>query len=48
MPAVGQAEAQVPGHADTVPLLVVIAVAWKVSATHAAQAMSAVELPAEK
>ena len=46
MPAVGQAEAQVPEHADTVPLLVLIAAAWKVSAAHAVQALSAVELPA--
>ena len=36
----------VPKHADTVPLLVLIAAAWKVSAAHAVQAMSAVELPA--
>ena len=48
MPAVGQTVAQVPTHADTGSPLVLIAVAWKVSATHAAQAMSAVELPAEK
>ena len=33
-------------HADTVPLVVLIAAAWKVSAAHAVQAMSAVELPA--
>ena len=48
MPAVGQAVAQVPTHAGTGLPLVLIAVAWKVSATHAVQAMSAVELPAEK
>ena len=48
MPAVGQAVAQVPTHAGTVPLLVLIAVAWKVPAEHAVQATSAVELPAEE
>ena len=46
MPAVGQAVAQVPTHAGTVPLLVLIAVAWKVPAAHAVQEMLAVELPA--
>ena len=36
----------VPAHANTVPLLVLIAVAWKVPAAHAVQATSDVELPA--
>ena len=46
MPAVGQAVAHAPSHADTVPPLVLIAVAWKVPAAHAVQAMLVVELPA--
>ena len=36
----------VPSHANTVPLLVLIAAAWKVPAEHAVQAMLVVELPA--
>ena len=48
MPAVGQAVAQVPTHADTGLPLVLIAVAWKVPAEHAVQATSDVELPAEE
>ena len=48
MPAVGQAVAHVPSHADTGLPLVLIAVAWKVPAEHAVQATSDVELPAEE
>ena len=36
----------VPAHANTVPLLVLIAVAWNAPDAHAVQAMLAVELPA--
>ena len=46
MPAVGQTVAHVPSHADTVPPLVLIGLAWKVPAEHAVQAMLVVELPA--
>ena len=45
MPAVGQTVAHVPEHADTVPPVVLIAVAWNVPDAHAVQAMLAVELP---
>ena len=36
----------VPAHANTVPLLVLIAVAWNAPGAHAVQAMLVVELPA--
>ena len=36
----------VPAHANTVPLLVLIAVAWNAPDAHAVQVMLAVELPA--
>ena len=47
VPDVGQAERQVPAHADTwVLLLMVIAVAWNVPTAHAVHALSDVAVPA--
>ena len=46
MPAVGQAEAQLLVHANTVPPLVLIAVAWKVPVPQGVQTMSDVAVPA--
>ena len=45
MPAVGQTVAHVPSHADTVPPLVLIGLAWNIPGAHAVQATSAVEVP---
>jgi hypothetical protein len=46
VPAVGQAVAHVPTHADTVPPLVLIAVAWKEPDAQGEQTMLAVADPA--
>ena len=45
MPAVGQTVAHVPSHADTVPPLVLIGLAWKVPGSHAVQSMLVAEVP---
>ena len=45
MPAVGQTVAHVPSHADTVPPLVLIGLAWNVLDAHAAQVTSDVKVP---
>ena len=45
MPAVGQTVAQVPTHADTVPPLVLIAVAWNVPDAQGVQVTSDVVEP---